>query len=310
MKVLYYDCFSGISGDMNIGALLDLGVDKNYLIKELSKLNVNEEFELDIKRAIRKGIEGTKFDVNLKNQVDNSVNGEEAAPEEAHNHMNDNHHQHTHSHGHNHSHSMEHAHHHDHKHSKENVSKEKVSHILSAHLHKGNEEHIHRNLKDIEEIINSSDLQENVKVISMDIFKRVAAAEAKIHGKTIDEVHFHEVGATDSIVDIVGAAICLNYLGVDKVMCSSIELGGGFVRCAHGRFPVPAPATLEILKGIPVKSGAVKVETTTPTGAAILAAVVDEFTDNMKFTIDKIGYGVGNRDTEIPNVLRVVLGTV
>ena len=139
------------------------------------------------------------------------------------------------------------------------------------------------------------------------MFMKVAEAEAKVHGKSLYEVHFHEVGAVDSIIDIVGAAICLSYLNVDKIMSSSVELGGGFVKCAHGIIPVPAPATVEILKGIPVKLGAVAFETTTPTGAAILAANVSEFKDDNNFIINKIGYGIGNRDTEIPNVLRVML---
>ena len=167
--------------------------------------------------------------------------------------------------------------------------------------------HEHRNLKDIEEIIDCSELSSKVKELSMKMFMKVAEAEAKVHGKPLYEVHFHEVGAVDSIVDIVGAAICLSHLNVDKIMSSSIELGGGFVKCAHGIIPVPAPATVEILKGIPVKLGAVPFETTTPTGAAILAANVDEFKDDKNFIINKIGYGIGNRDTEIPNVLRVML---
>jgi uncharacterized protein (TIGR00299 family) protein len=249
MKVLYYDCFSGISGDMNLGAMVDIGVDKDYLIKELSKLNIEDEYEIKINRASRKGIEGTKVDIILHNQHDH---------EEGHHH-----------------------HHHE-----------------------------HRNLHAIEHIIIDSELSPKVKELSINIFKRVAMAEAKIHGKTIDEVHFHEVGATDSILDIVGAAIAIDYLQVDKVISSSIELGGGFVRCAHGRFPVPAPATLEILKGIPVKTGVVPFETTTPTGAAILAEVVDEFTNLKNFVVEIIGYGVGNRDTEIPNVLRVIMGNI
>lgn len=294
MNILYYDCFSGISGDMNIGALIDLGVDKDYLIKELAKLNVGDEFELGIKRDIRKGIEGTKFNVILKNeQADFEV-------EDHHNHGHEHHHEGEQEHIHN-------DHHHDEEHDHSHVHNHIHEHI---HTHNQNLDHVHRNLHDIEHIIDSSDLKENVKQISKNIFKRVAVAEAKIHGKTIDEVHFHEVGATDSIVDIVGAAICIDYLKVDKIMCSSIELGGGFVKCAHGRFPVPAPATLEILKGALVKSGAVKVETTTPTGAAILAELVEEFTDNKAFIIDNIGYGVGNRDTEIPNVLRVILAHI
>jgi uncharacterized protein (TIGR00299 family) protein len=255
MKILYYDCFSGISGDMNLGALLDLGIDEKYLIKELSKLSLTG-YEIKVSRDSRKGIEGTKVDVILR----------------------------------------EHHHSHD------------DSEVGHSHGHKNNNHsHHHRNLKDIEKIIDCSDLSSKVKELSMKMFMKVAEAEAKVHGKPVYEVHFHEVGAVDSIVDIVGAAICLSHLKVDKVMSSSIELGGGFVKCAHGLIPVPAPATVEILKGIPVKLGAVPFETTTPTGAAILAVNVDEFKDDKNFIINKIGYGIGNRDTEIPNVLRVML---
>ncbi|AQS09740.1 hypothetical protein CLOBY_18710 [Clostridium saccharobutylicum] len=137
---------------------------------------------------------------------------------------------------------------------------------------------------------------------------RVAEAEAKVHGKTIYEVHFHEVGAIDSIVDMVGAAICLDYLKVDKIIASPVQVGGGFVKCAHGIMPVPAPATVEILKNIPMNTGIVQFETTTPTGAAILASNVKEFTSKIDFSIKKIAYGIGHRDLEIPNVLRVYLG--
>ena len=237
MKILYYDCFSGISGDMNLGALIDLGVDKEYLISELNKLNL-KGYKIKIKKDMKLGIEGTRVEVILE--------------EDGH--------------------------------------------------------HIHRNLKDIEHIINESALGDNVKDLSLEMFNAVAKAEAKVHGKDLYEVHFHEVGAVDSIVDIAGAAICLDYLKVDKILSSRVELGGGFVKCAHGTIPVPAPATVEILKGAKVKLGAVPFETTTPTGAAILAANVSEFTDKKEFKIDKIGYGLGKRDTEIPNVLRVFLG--
>ncbi|MGH4126110.1 MAG: nickel pincer cofactor biosynthesis protein LarC [Clostridium sp.] len=258
MKILYYDCFSGISGDMNLGALLDLGVDEKYLIEELDKLRLNG-YEIKVSRGIRKGIEGTKVDVMLQ------------------------------------------EHNHEHSHD-ENGDGHLHGHMSNNHNH-----HDQRNLKDIEKIIDCSELCSNVKELSKKMFMKVAKAEAKVHGKPLYEVHFHEVGAVDSIVDIVGAAICINHLNVDKIMSSSVELGGGFVKCAHGIIPVPAPATVEILKGIPVKLGAVPFETTTPTGAAIIAVNVCEFKDNNNFTVNKIGYGIGNRDTEIPNVLRVML---
>lgn len=250
MKILYYDCFCGISGDMNLAALIDLGVPKKYLTEELSKLNLNSEYEIRIERSMKLGITGTRVDVTLKNNM------------------------------------------HDHSH--------------EEHIH--SHEHHHRNLKDVEDIINSSNLSDEVKKLSLDIFMKVAEAEAKVHGKMIDEVHFHEVGAIDSIVDIVGAAICIDYLKVDKIIASPVQVGGGFVKCAHGIMPVPAPATAEILKNIPMNTGIVQFETTTPTGAAILAANVEEFTKNIDFEVKKIGYGIGHRDLEIPNVLRVYLG--
>lgn len=255
MKVLYYDCFCGISGDMNLSALLDLGVDEAHVRRELSKLNLDTEYELLVKKDMKKGISGTRVDVVLKQ-----------------------------------------AHHHHH---------ESQSNMVQDH---GHHHHDHRNLKDIENIIINSSLSDQVKTVSLAIFMKVAEAEAKVHGKPLYEVHFHEVGAIDSIIDIVGAAVCLEYLKVDKIMASSVQLGGGFVKCAHGIIPIPAPATIEILKNIPVKSGIVPFETTTPTGAAILAANVGTFTDHMDFSVEKIGYGIGHRDLEIPNLLRIYLG--
>lgn len=249
MRVLYYDCFSGISGDMHLGAMLDLGVGEEYLKGELQKLNL-DEFELDVKKDERRGITGTNLNVLVK---------------EHHHHQEE-----------------DHQHH-----------------------------HCHRHLSDIEKIINDSALNDNVKSLSCAMFRKVAEAEAKVHGKGIDEVHFHEVGAVDSIVDTIGAAICIDYLKVDKVMCSTVEVGGGFVKCEHGTLPVPAPATTEILKGIPIRGGSVPFEATTPTGAAIVASVVDEFTDKKNFTIEKVGYGIGNKDAcDVPNVLRAVIGEI
>ena len=158
-------------------------------------------------------------------------------------------------------------------------------------------------------MILSSSLGQAVKEMSIAIFTRVAEAEAHIHNTSLEDVHFHEVGAIDSIVDIVGAAICIQQLAPDMIMGSTVELGGGSVRCAHGIYPVPAPATANILTGIPVKKGTVDYEATTPTGAAILAACVQEFTDRVRFTMQKTGYGIGSKDAQIPNVLRVFLGT-
>ncbi|WP_238899278.1 nickel pincer cofactor biosynthesis protein LarC [Clostridium sp. YIM B02500] len=313
MRILYYDCFCGISGDMNLAAMLNLGVPKEYLFKEISKLNLNSEYDIQINSSEKLGITGTRVDVILKDEVNDSDNigykdfkncSTDIIEDHSHSHVHDQEHDHhNHSHGedasHNHEHNHPHSHEHDCSHNHEQAH---------VHSHSGNHEHHHRNLKDIENIINSSDLSEKVKNLSLNMFMRVAEAEAKVHGKTLYEVHFHEVGAIDSIVDIVGAAICLDYLKVDKIMASHVQVGGGFVKCAHGLMPVPAPATVEILKGIPINVGVVQFETTTPTGAAILAENVQEFTSKIDFSIKKIGYGIGHRDLDIPNVLRVYLG--
>ena len=237
MRILYYDCFAGISGDMNLGAMIDLGVEAGYLESELKKLNI-KGFHLEIAKDIRRGISGTKVSVIV-----------------------------------------------------EDPDNEK-----------------HRHLRHVEEIINSSTLSDKVKINSLKIFSLIAFAEAKVHQIEIEKVHFHEVGALDSIADIVGAAICLDYLKVDKVLSSPIQLGGGTVKCAHGIMPVPAPATALIVEHVPVKTGLVQHEATTPTGAAILVATVDEFTAEINFTITKTAYGIGQRDiSEVPNVLRVYL---
>ncbi len=259
MKLLYYDCFAGISGDMNLAAMIDLGVPIEYLISELKKLNIGG-YSIEASKSLKMGISGTKVDVKVNNGTGFSM-------------ITDTGHSHGHSHGHNHS-----------------VEK------------RGHE---HRSYNDIKKSIEQSELSTDVKKTSIAIFDKVAVAEGKIHDKPAGEVHFHEVGAVDSIVDIVGAAICYHYLKPDKIYCSTVELGGGFVDCAHGKFPVPAPATVEILKDIPVKLGTVHFETTTPTGAAILATLVDKFIDKLQFSIEKTAYGIGHRDMEIPNVLRV-----
>lgn len=252
MRILYYDCFAGISGDMNLGALIDLGVDAGYLTNELAKLPIHG-YELKIEKDKRKGISGTRVQVLI---------------DKDHMHLSGDHHHHA---GH-----AEHS-------------------------------HEHRSYRQIKDILVKSQLDENVRTLSLSIFSKIAEAEAKIHNMPLDDVHFHEVGAIDSIVDIVGAALCINFLRPDEIIGSTVELGGGTVKCAHGTYPVPAPATSEILKNIPVRKGTVDFEATTPTGAAILAACVNRFTDRGDFTILKTGYGIGSKDASIPNVLRVFL---
>lgn len=223
---------------MNLAALIDAGVDSDYLKNELKKLNIGH-YEIKISQDIRNGISGTRVDVII-----------EENPEH---------------------------------------------------------QHEHRSFSEIKNIIQTSELSAFVKEKSIAIFRKLAEAEGKIHNKPVEEVHFHEIGAIDSIVDIVGASICIDYLKPSKIITSRIELGSGMVKCSHGIFPVPAPATIEVLKGIPVKSGNVPFEATTPTGAAILATLTDEFSEKHNFTIKKTGYGIGHKDGDIPNVLRVLV---
>ncbi len=282
MKALYYQCFAGISGDMHLGALVDLGVDLDYLKSELSKLHLDHEFEIHSYRADKHGIFGTKVDVIDLNQSGHHDHG------------------HDHDHDHTHDHERVHTHHQEALHDHEIVHE--APHI---HDHTGL-----RDYKEIKQIIKISHLSQRVQDMALAIFEEIAIAEAHIHNKTVDEVHFHEVGAIDSIVDVVGAAICIDALGVTQIMSSTVELGSGFVRCSHGLMPIPAPATAEILRGVPVKSTVPKFEMTTPTGAAILKAMVGTFTDETQFTIGKVGYGLGSRDMAIPNLLRVMLVTL
>ena len=291
MKILYYDCFAGISGDMNLAAMIDLGVSADYLKAELAKLGLQDEFCLECQPQKRNGIQGMQVHVRLGcGQNESEESGE-------HGHHDDGH-----DHGHHHDHDCQHDHKHGHGH------KHGHKHGCGGHLP-------HRNLAAIEAIIMQSDLSEPVKQTSLDIFRRIAEAEAKVHGKPLEEVHFHEVGATDSIVDIVGAAICYHALGVDAVWASPLELGSGFVRCAHGMMPVPAPATAEILHGLPTSRGGVEHEATTPTGAAIVATLASAITAAPVMTTLKTGYGIGHRQSqrpnaERPNMLRVELAEV
>lgn len=234
-RILYFDVIGGISGDMTLSSLLDLGVPKEIFLQELSKLNLDEEFEINVSKNVENGIKGTKVQVFTK------------------------------------------------------------------------EQHHHRNLIDIYNIIDNSELNENIKLRAKKIFMAVGEAEAKVHGTTIDKIHFHEVGAIDSIVDIVGSCILLDLLCIDKIYSTSIPLGSGFVKCDHGVIPAAAPATVEILKGVPVKLNHVKGECTTPTGAAIIKSICHEFKEDIDFKINKIGYGVGHKKFEKPNLLRVIL---
>ncbi|MFC2947842.1 LarC family nickel insertion protein [Virgibacillus sediminis] len=287
MSILYLDCISGISGDMTISALVDAGADASHLEEELKKLKIEDEYELKWSKVVKNGITSTKFDVILQ----------EAETNHAHQEVGHDHHHQEHSHAHE---KGNHHHHHEHSHSHEG------EHIHHHHQHHG---HDHRTYKDIVKMIGDSDLDEQVKDTAVKIFTKIGEAEGKIHGQPLDKVHFHEVGAVDSIIDIVGTAILIHQLGTDTIKCSPVPVGGGKIHIDHGIYPVPAPATLEILRGVPIASSNIKGELTTPTGAAIAAVLADEYGPMPSMKIIDIGYGAGTKTfKDHPNVLRAVLG--
>ncbi|MGC9194177.1 MAG: nickel pincer cofactor biosynthesis protein LarC [Syntrophobacteraceae bacterium] len=238
MKIAYFDCFSGASGDMILGALMDAGLSVDRLMEELSKLGLSH-FEVRAEKVIKKGIGGSRAIVEI-----------------------DDHHHH----------------------------------------------HHHRHLEHIEEIIGTSGLDEGVKQKSLAIFRRLAEAEAKVHQTTVDHIHFHEVGAMDAIIDVVGGVAGLAAMEIERIYCSPLHVGSGTVECAHGILPVPAPATAELIKGKPFYSTGVLGELLTPTGAAILTTLSSDFGPFPAMTMEQIGYGAGTSEPDIPNLLRVFIG--
>ena len=297
MKAIYLETFAGISGNMLLGALLDAGFPIDVLRSELEKLDLGE-YELVHQRANKLGIDAQYFNVLLPHGHEHSHNHEEHfhCQEYAHTYDPSQHEHHHEEHAHEHHHHYEDDHHaHEHHHE-----------LPHAHHY-----HEHRNLKAVMDIIEASSLSQSIKGKAREIFTAIAIAEAKVHGKTVEEVHFHEVGAIDTIIDIVGCLLGLEYLGIEKVYVGKITTGHGFVKCTHGLMPVPAPATAELLQGLPQEKGRVAKELTTPTGAA-LAKVLGEVTLEIPadFVCDKIAYGAGTWELEIPNVLRVHIGSV
>jgi pyridinium-3,5-bisthiocarboxylic acid mononucleotide nickel chelatase len=235
MRIAYFDCFSGVSGDMILGALIDAGADLHKLESELGKLKISG-FTLKAEKTTRRGLSGTRFSVDA-----------------------------------------------DHSNAE-------------------------RHLTDIERIVDNSDLADDIKAKAQTIFRDLAHVEAKIHNANPGNVHFHEIGGLDSIVDVVGSLIVMKMLGIETIYASRIPVGTGFVECDHGILPLPAPATLELLKGIPVHASSIEKELVTPTGIAILKHVVQSFGTIPEMKIERIGYGAGSRDLKIPNLLRVWIG--
>lgn len=248
MQIAYFDCISGISGNMALGAMIACGLDVEYLRTELAKLPIGS-WELSATQVQKLGIAATHVEVD------------------------------------------DHPHHHDHSH----------------HHH---QQHQHRGLADILAIINAADLAGSVKMKATAVFTRLAEAEAKVHGSTMEEVHFHEVGAIDAIIDIVGFCIGIETLAIERIVSSPLPLGSGWVKCAHGVFPVPAPATALLTEGFPIASTDIEAELVTPTGAALITTLAASFGPLPTMKVLQVGYGAGTRDLPRPNVLRLFLGEV
>jgi uncharacterized protein (TIGR00299 family) protein len=304
MRTLYLDLFSGISGDMFIGALLDLGVDAAKLQQELARLGA-PGYHLHIGRARRQGIEGVKFDVHIGSHAHAHLHEYD---NEDHDHEHDKSHSHGHEHEHGHYHAHEDEHEHSHPHSHEHTHAHEHTHQHGSDVPAN---HAHRTFADIRQLITASALSAWAKQHAIAVFARIAAAEGHIHGLPPENVGFHEVGALDSIVDICGACIALELLDKPRVIASTVTEGTGWIDCAHGRFPVPAPATLAILaeRGIPVTQCDERNELVTPTGAALLAEFSESFGGMHNLKPLKIGFGIGTRENKTrPNVLRAILG--
>jgi pyridinium-3,5-bisthiocarboxylic acid mononucleotide nickel chelatase len=302
MRIAYLECFSGMSGDMFMGALIDAGVPPRVLEETVAALGLGAR--LEISRVVRSGISATKVDVWVDGEKDlpreeylakqNVVRA--LSPAKA----NHEHAPHSHADAHHHEHATDHEHHHGQDH----ATGAEISGVPAPHSHSHS-----RGLTEIRDIISHAGISDRAKKTAIAIFENLGEAEAKIHASSIEKVHFHEVGAVDAMVDIVCAAVGAESLGVDEIICSPLNVGGGTVKCAHGTFPVPAPATVELLKDARVYSSGLQAELVTPTGAAIVKTLARRFTTFPEMTIEKSGYGAGTRDFPgHPNVVRLTVG--
>lgn len=295
-KAIYFECYGGISGDMTVAALLDMGADEKELRRQLDSLPL-EGFSVEISRVKKSGLDCCDFNVVLEEQY--------------HNHDHDivylyGHRQGDTDHAHIHDHNI---HSHDHEHSRD-IHGHEHSHDIHGHEeHSHHADHVHRGLKDVTGIIDQSSLTKGAKKIAVDIFRVLAEAEAKAHGAMIETVHFHEVGAVDSIVDIAAAAICLDNLGIQEIIVPELYEGRGTIRCAHGILPIPVPAVMHIVAdhGIAMHITNVEAELVTPTGAAIVAAVRTADKLPERYTIKAVGMGAGKRDYKRASILRTMI---
>ena len=287
MRIAYLECFSGISGDMFLGALVDAGVPPQKLEETVAALNIGARLEFS--RVMRSGISASKVDV--------WVDGEKDLPREEYWERKEHEHSHEHSHDHTHGHE-------GHSHSHSQPGEISRAEVPAPHSHQHG-----RGLTEIRQIISAGAISETAKKTATAIFEALGRAEAKIHNTSVADVHFHEVGAVDAMVDIVCAAVGAEALGVDEIICSPLNVGGGTIKCAHGTFPVPAPATVELLADAPVYSSGLQAELVTPTGAAIVKTLASCFAAFPEMKVEKSGYGAGSRDFPgHPNVVRLTVG--
>ncbi|MGC1452075.1 MAG: nickel pincer cofactor biosynthesis protein LarC [Candidatus Sulfotelmatobacter sp.] len=293
MRIAYLECFSGMSGDMFLGALIDAGVPPRVLEETVAALDVGAR--LEISRVVRSGISATKVDVWVDGEKDlprEDYWGQESVARALSLAKGD--------------HELDRHHHDEHRHDQEHSSRHEVSRAGAPAPH---EHSLGRRLTEIREIIGKAAIRDTAKKTAIAIFEALGAAEAKIHSTSIEKVHFHEVGAVDAMVDIVCASVGAEALGADEILCSPLNVGGGSVSCAHGTFPVPAPATVELLKDAPVYSTGVQAELVTPTGAAIVKILAKRFSAFPEMKIEQSGYGAGTREFPgLPNVVRLTIG--
>lgn len=302
MSDLYLECNYGISGDMAVAALLDAGADRTVLEKALASIPV-KGFKTEIKRVEKNGVSCLDFNVILDSEHENHDHDMNYLFGHEHAEHNHGHGEHFHGHTHHHSEAEEHSHAAQHEiHHGEQVHGEQV-HYEQIHHHE------HRNLHDVLEIIDKTEMTENARKLAHKIFEIIAQAESKAHSKPVEEVHFHEVGAVDSVVDVIALAVCFYSLHVEKVFVPFLCEGTGTVRCQHGILPVPVPAVANIMQEyyVPLKITGERGEFVTPTGAAFVAAVATEFSLPKNFVLKKIGMGAGKRDYGVPNIVRAML---
>jgi pyridinium-3,5-bisthiocarboxylic acid mononucleotide nickel chelatase len=291
-KTLYFDCFSGASGDMVLGALLDLGLPIEGLRAALGSLAI-EYGGVSSERVLRAGVSATKFHVHAEEPAAGGSHSHEAGAAPPH------------SHSHEHAHAHDHAHGHDLSHSHEPADSDTRTPSPGSRVPR----HEHHSLKEIAGYIGRSALSAEGKDRAVHLFERLAEAEAAIHAMPVEKIHLHEVGALDSIIDIVGAVHGLEWVGATSIVSSPLNVGSGTVQCAHGTFPVPAPATVRLLQGVPIYSGAVAAELVTPTGALLVTGYASAFGPLPEMRVERIGYGAGARDFKgNPNVLRLLVG--